>query len=498
MRSFIAVSLFVLSLCFSFQYQDALAAAAGGQTLQPIPPGTHVILPYFPAGSPLSNPSDLTKLGATTTSPAAVRPVRSSATTTQAAPAGNSCFAYYHFGSVNTTITSQTPITTAGVPLALSAVITNSNDYPIVGGALYVKVFKTRPDGQTINGPAVVDQFFATDSIDLAANGSTTIYFTYNIPAYAETGDYEIGTYFTTDKKFNLSGLSFTDDVVGNQWDFSVRSGESSGVEFDKDKVTVASSSYYFASYPPTESRNAPIYMQAPITNTTDTGQVAKVDWVAYSWDAQLQSNIVATDTQLVALDPHSTQNATFVVTDAAHPVYLVVGTLTYKDTKSIVNIRFARGGVDQARLNFPAVTSFPLQAGATTTLFSCVYNSGLSDVIPPQTLELDLVDAAGHVFEHFVWKEPITSAMMLARTVFKPNASYDDFMLKATLTDMHGNVVDSVVIPYDCKAIDPALCFKHHDLSSYLWLLIIVLVILVIFAIVYAVRYRARVKRKK
>ena len=38
--------------------------------------------------------------------------------------------------------------------------------------------------------------------------------FTWQVPAFAETGDYQVATYFLSDKKFNLLGLSFTDDVV--------------------------------------------------------------------------------------------------------------------------------------------------------------------------------------------------------------------------------------------------------------------------------------------
>jgi len=400
---------------------------------------------------------------------------------TQATPGPNSCFAYYNFGSVHTTIQSQTPVVTSGVPLTLVATITNTNSYPIVDGALYIKIFKKRPDGQSSNGPAVVDEFFATDTIDLDAHASTTFSFTYQIPNYAETGSYQVATFFTTSKKFNLSGLSFTDDVVGSTYDFSIVGAQTGTVEFDKDSVSLAGQPYHFASYPPTIDKNEPAAIDATVTNSTDNAQIVKVNWITYTWDSQLSSNIVASSTiQEIFIPANESKNVQYVVLQNTDPVYLVIGQVSYQDTKSFIDVRFVRQDVNKPRLNFPAVTSFPLEAGVPVTLFSCLYNSGTANIIAPYKINLSLIAPSGRIIQNYNLTTPVTGDMMLAKDLFTPKSTYDKFTLKATLSNLSGVIVDQVTIDYSCEAINPKLCSKGKNPNN-IWLWIIL--ILVIFA---------------
>ena len=144
-----------------------------------------------------------------------------------ATPVGTvNCFDYYHFGSVQVDVTPSVASAVSGVPITFTGKIKNANPYPIVDGSVYVKIFRERGDGsKDSNGPDVVDQFYAMDGLTIPANGQLPASITWNIPAYAESGQYRIATFFTVSHKFNLLGLPFTDDVVGNTADFKV-SGE--------------------------------------------------------------------------------------------------------------------------------------------------------------------------------------------------------------------------------------------------------------------------------
>ena len=136
------------------------------------------------------------------------------------------CFDYYHFGSVQVDVTPSVASTVSGVPITFTGTIKNANTYPIVDGAVYVKIFRQRGNGEKdANGPDVVDQFYALEGIDLPAGGSKPVNITWNVPAYAASGNYKVATFFTVSHKFNLLGLPFTDDVVGNTASFKV-SGE--------------------------------------------------------------------------------------------------------------------------------------------------------------------------------------------------------------------------------------------------------------------------------
>ena len=372
-----------------------------------------------------------------------------------------SCFDYYTFGSVQANLTAPITSTVSGTSITFSGNLKNNNPYPIVDGALYVKVFKSRGSSNDGNGPDVVDQFFVKGDITIPANGSAPVSFQWKVPSYARSGDYSVATFFTTSRKFNLLGLSFTDDVVGNTVPFRVVGEQNTGVAFDKTGVTVGDQPYFFAAFPPRTDGSAPVAVKAKIRNTTTTAQTATVSWVIYQWDAQLRENAVQEETRQITVPAGGSADTSITVRDAKYPVYLAVGTLKWKDTQSIIGTRFVREGVDRTRINFPGVTNFPLNAGEENTLFSCLHNSGGSAVVPGGKLELTLTDAVGNLIHQYTYSGDVTGAMMGVAEKFTPEKTYDYFVLDARL--FQGDTfIDEAHLVYDCEVIDPSLCKPH------------------------------------
>ena len=141
----------------------------------------------------------------------------------------------------------------SGVPMTFKGKITNNNNYPVVDGSVYVKIFKKQSDQEKtqLNGGFLADQFFAIENISIDANGSKEASFDWRIPSYAVSGDYQIAYFFTSAKKFNLLGLTFTDDVVGNTFDFSIIGENEKIVEFDKNSVKINDKQHNFAAFIP-------------------------------------------------------------------------------------------------------------------------------------------------------------------------------------------------------------------------------------------------------
>jgi hypothetical protein len=283
-----------------------------------------------------------------------------------------------------------------------------TNPYPIVDGALYVKIFKSRGSTKDANGPDVVDQFLVKGDLVIPANGSIPISFDWKVPAAAETGEYSVATFFTTSRKFNLLGLSFTDDVVGNTVPFTVSGEETGAVRFEKSSVTVAGQQYRFAAFPPRVSATSSVAITAQIKNTTSADQRVRIRWTIYQWDAQLRENAVQDIPETsITVPAGKSVPVTMSVTDTKYPVYLAEGTLQWADSKSVVGIRFVRDGLDRTRVNFPGVVSYPLKAGVANTLFSCVHNAGSSASVSDGRLDLTLSDMRGlndrlvHFFYH-------------------------------------------------------------------------------------------------
>jgi hypothetical protein len=375
------------------------------------------------------------------------------------APANTvSCFDYYTFGSVQANLTPSVASSVSGTAVTFSGAVVNDNPYPIVDGALYVKVFKSRGGENDGNGPDVVDQFFAKGDIVIPAKGEAPITFQWRVPSYALSGEYELATYFVSSRKFNLLGLSFTDDIVGNTIPFTVAGEMTTGVKFDKAGVTVNGDEYFFAAFPPRVEATAPGVVSATLRNTTNTVQAVTVQWTVYQWDGLLRENVVQEETRTVSVPANSSAEATITVTDTKYPVYYVVGTAKWKDTQSVIGARFVREGVDRTRINFPGVMSFPLKAGETNTLFSCLHNSGESAVVSGGSLDLTVLDREGNPIHHYTYTGDVTGEMMGVASAFTPTENYDYFTVTARLFQ-GDQFVDEANLVYDCQAIDPSLC---------------------------------------
>jgi hypothetical protein len=366
------------------------------------------------------------------------------------------CFDYYHFGSVQVHANPVFTSVASGAPLEFSGVIENQNPYPIVDGAVYVKVFRYGT-GDTKNGPDVVDQFFVKDGITLAAGSSTPITFSWNVPSTARSGEYGMATFFTAAKKFNLLGLSFTDDVVGNTARFTVKGGQNHYVSFDKKKVTVNGKAYAFAGFLPRTNAQDAIQVEAVAVNSAAGPEQVGVHWQLYSWDAQLPSNLIEESDETITVPAGGTAPSRYTIRDTNAPVYLLTGTLYYRDSKSIINVRVVREGISRLRLNFPSITTFPLKQGEDATLFSCLHNTADS-AVKDARLDLKLTDRKGNIIHSTTYEGAVAGAMMGVAESFVPEKTYHSFVLNAKLYS-GDTLVDEATFDYDCKAIDPTLC---------------------------------------
>ena len=133
------------------------------------------------------------------------------------------CFDYYHFGSVQVDVTPSVASAVSGVPITFTGTIKNANPYPVVDGSVYVKIFRQRGAVQKDARSRCRGPVLCRRRPQVPANGELPISIESNITfSYAVSGEYKIATFFTVSRKFNLLGLPFTDDVVGNTASFKV------------------------------------------------------------------------------------------------------------------------------------------------------------------------------------------------------------------------------------------------------------------------------------
>lgn len=399
------------------------------------------------------------------------------------------CFdpGFYKFQSVQTDISSSISNFKLGDTINLTGTIRNENDYPIISGTFYIKIFRVTDTEKNPNGVDVIDQFTVVDNIVIPTKSSIPVSFSWKVPNSLISGDYKIVSFFIVDKKYNLLGLSFTNDVIGNTFDFKII-GDKYNVQFDSSGVFINKEKYFFAAYPPRISIEYPATISAKIDNSTKEDQLVDVVWKLYKWDSINTDNFIRTKSEKVVIAANSSKNIEINIQENTEPVYYLIGELKYKDSKSILDIRFVRPEVDKLRINFPSITSFPIKKGEKSTVFSCLYNSGTSFSVPGGKLTITLTDIFGNVIEDYTYQGQVTGSMMAVKDDFISRKNLDHFFLNVKLWQ-NSELVDQSILEYDCKKIDPNFCYKKDKTTIYIVVGAIIILIVVILSTIFSRR---------
>ena len=199
------------------------------------------------------------------------------------------CFDHYRFGSVQVDVSPTLGSTVPGATLGFTGQLKNDNDYPVVAGQVYAKIFLKQSQDEALthqNGYALVDQFVVESDLSLPAKGEQNLSFTWMVPTAAEAGEYQIAFYFNSAGRYNLLGLSFTDDVTGNTADFTVAGATGTTVTFDKNAVMLNNKEHRFAAFPLHFTRDEPVTAGVKLMNPKDEPVAVAVTWKLYAWDS--------------------------------------------------------------------------------------------------------------------------------------------------------------------------------------------------------------------
>ena len=365
------------------------------------------------------------------------------------------CFDYYKFGSVSINdLNVSAPNPVSGIPLGITGTVQNANPYPIIDGAVYIKVFREDEHFSRSQSYGIVDQFIAQENITLPANGTAQLSAVWNIPSYLATGDYRIASFFVSQGRYNLLGLSFTDDIVGNVVSFHVNGERAQMVRIDKGAVTINQKPHFFVGPYPSFDKDEKVTITVPIVNETTEQTSTTVSWTLSEWDGMRTEAILNEKTETLALTPKEKKSVSYEVSDTRFPVYYLTVRTKTGDVSSVANIRFTREGAITPRINFPSVLSYPLKAGEEATLFSCLHATGYENV-ENGALELTLSDEQGDTLRSYRYQGVITGAMMGVKDSFVPKKDYYDFSLTAKMYK-DGMLIDETTTRYDCNALNP------------------------------------------
>ena len=380
------------------------------------------------------------------------------------------CFDYYTFGSVQADLVPSVALSVPGAIMTFSGAVKSANPYPLLDGTLYVKIFRRSDTTFKMgDGNEVVDQFVIKEGVTLAANGMLPVKYEWKVPLNAEGGEYYAAYFFTTSKRYNLMGLSFTDDVVGNQAPFTISPDTSAPklAKLSKIDTTLNGQDHHFAAFPLHFKVGDTVTVKTTITNPGDTQKMMPLQWTQYAWDAMNKDNLRFTKTELVSLKPKETKTVTYEVQPQRESVVYVTAVTQDYEAKSILDIRYVRDGIEETRINFPGVTLFPLKKDTDATLFACAHSTN-QPVVPGNILTLTLKNKEGKTIHEYRYEGDISGAMSGFGDAFKPEKNINYATLTATL-QRNGVTVEEVTTTYDCTQIDPTSCLPEEaSVSSF------------------------------
>lgn len=375
-------------------------------------------------------------------------------------PSPANCFDYYKFQSVQVSLGTEKDSFQAGEEVILKGDLLNENTYPVVDGNVFIRISEKNPN-YTSEGQFIVDEFIALSNVNLDANERKPVETKWQIPEGIKKGEYRADFFFSVGKKYNLGGLPFTNEIIVGFTEFQINSQNAGTIMFDKSKTTVDSKKYnHIGSWPMIEL-NAKAEIVQPIKNSSKESKKIKINYDLYFWDSLNEKDKISSKTDEITLAPNKTYDLKYTIDSMKDSVYMLKITAASDDLQSIVNIRLVSDQV-HPRLNYPAITKFPLQKGDNFTLFSCFHNTSFQDA--KGKVVLSLLDKDGKQVDQLEYSGDISGAMMADKKDITAKNNYDYLKLKAQVLDGNNKTVDEYEAIYDCSKLNSNACLSAFD----------------------------------
>ena len=286
-----------------------------------------------------------------------------------------SCFDYYKFQSVEIDLHGEKQVYKAGEGAKFIGFLTNKNKYPLVGGSLVLRVSKFDPRSQV--GNDIIDEWVATENINLRAGEKQFVNIPYQLPSGLPTGTYVLTSYFLTQDKFNISGLSFTDDIYGGYATFTVEGKSEKTIKFDRAGVKADGKPYRIFGFIPNifPADKKSVRLEVPLRNNSSKSLKTGVKYEIYYWDAANKDNLIKSWNEIIPLGAGEAKTLSLDVDVSGSTVYFAKIKAEAQDQKSEIHIRLIKEGF-KPRLNFVGLSSFPLSGGSEAVAFACYHNT--------------------------------------------------------------------------------------------------------------------------
>ncbi|HFC76772.1 MAG TPA: hypothetical protein ENJ27_00930 [Candidatus Moranbacteria bacterium] len=365
---------------------------------------------------------------------------------------GVNCFDYYKFQSVQVSVGAEKDDYNKGEKINFKGNLLNENNYPVVDGNVFVRIGRTRDDNANGDND-VVDEFIALKNIVLKAKESKDVEFSWDVPNEIIAGNYQADFFFSVGKKFNLGGLPFSNEIIVGMSDFKIESNNKVGISFNRNATKVDGEKYYHIGNWPTIKKDAKVTITQPIKNTSENSKKVNITYDLYFWDSLNENDKISSRTEEINISANSEKDLEYIIPKMDKSVYYLKITAKTEDgQKTIVNIRTI-SQQDGMRLNYPAITKFPISKNDDLTLFTCFHNT--SGTIPSGKVVVTLTDKNNKKIGELKYEGKISGAMLADKVDIKAKKDYEYIKLNAVIYNNNGNIVDKYETVYDCNDFD-------------------------------------------
>lgn len=399
------------------------------------------------------------------------------------------CTDYYTFGSVDINLSSDTKNYQAGDPVLIRGKIKNNNPYPMIGLDIKGRLVKDIPEPEYFRSEIItLDDLSIAENITIPANGEYEISYSLPLPFNAPSGEYQMFFYAVEQDRFNMTGLSFTNDIVGSYISFTVEGNNPDHVYLDQTKILVGEQEHNVMAFMTQHPKDAIIPITIPLYNPHDTPMSMRVTYDLYSWDSANPKNKVETRSEQIIVPPKSESILKYVVQETNDPVYYLTITATpassEKDPavyseKTISNIRLIVQDISKPRLNFVTTNTYPIKKDQETVLATCFHNTSTYQDGTSSKIVTVLKDSRGKEVTRTVFEGMLSSDINAIVSKFKPKKDIFDYTIESTIYDSKGEVIDKVEKKYSCNDINPSSCPQKNNLLTTVFSISVLLLIL-------------------
>jgi hypothetical protein len=378
------------------------------------------------------------------------------------------CFDYYKFGTEGITLTAgseQSEYKPYDL-VEVSGEIVNNNNYPIIGLTVRARVLRSHPNPVEQRALyTTVDDFEVVENITLKAKESYTLQYAYNVLGNAPTGDYKIQYYVYNQDRFNLNGLSFTEDIVANMTEFRVEGG-AEHIYLDKTQITVGGKDNDTRGFITQQEKGNNIPIKLPVVNPSNEEKEVEISYKLYKWDEILESNFIEEQIQIVNIKGNSKVDLEYKVESTEYPVYYVVieaNTTGEQDSplikdKSMAHIRFSVEGNNRPRVNWVGLSKNPFEGGEVE-LITCVHNTVFETDKGPVRMQSIAKDEKGRELSKIEYEGEMPSAINGIKNKLNTEKKFNTVTIETSIYNVSNELVDNIITNYNCNELSPELC---------------------------------------